>query len=113
MSTLPSTHRAASSLWARLVVVSVLVLAAPASASAGECYIYRLTINRETTRDELYWSAAGDSIPVRDAVQAAGERAYGYSKFDMVLAATLGAGEQGCPTNNGGYTIARDLGVIR
>lgn len=84
-----------------------------ASASAGECFIYRLTINRETTRDELYWSAAGESAPVRDAVHAAAERAYGYGKFDMVLAATMGAEERGCPTNNGGYAIARDLGVIR
>ena len=55
------------------------------------------------------------SVPggTRDAVHAAAERTYGYGAFDMVQIASLGAGEHGCPSNNGGYPIARDLGVIR
>jgi len=99
--------------FARLLVCASVLLSAPGVASAADCYIYRLTINRETTRNELYWSAAGESSPVRDAVHAAAERTYGYGSFDMVLIASLGADEHGCPSNNGGYTIARDLGVIR
>ena len=105
--------RAMVSGFMRMLVCAAVLLGVPASASAAECYIYRLTINVHSTRDEVYWSAAGESGPVRDAVHAAAERAYGYSKFDMVLMSTIGADESGCSANNGGYAIARDLGVIR
>ncbi len=105
--------RSPSAFLVRVLLGTAIVAAASAVANAGDCFIYRLTINRETTRDEVYWSVAGEGVPARDAVQSAAERSYGYGAFDMVVIATLGAGEQGCPANNGGYPISRDLGVIR